>query len=295
MVAGCTKDHVKLPDEEEPARTAEQLRKGVLGKWLFNGTSFEAIASVKTQARQGNRLVLGPLKSAMARNSIMAETGGAADQSGFIEFLDDGTYFLHGGGDRFFIGTFAVKNGQTIDLSDFGSIAEIEFTSGKMDFQLLYTSTNTKFTLLASKVAEIGSDDRTKLLTGTVWQISQEEDGKALYDEGIELYDENDQFVRVQPIDKAIVHFTISGTCAVQFSYQSARVQADIQNWKWHTSEANKLMYYNNGEAVDESRDAGFLIFTELTNSMLRMTNYQESEDNNGNIGEGKFVLKSLQ
>ena len=168
-----------------------------------------------------------------------------------IEFLNDSTYVIVMGEDEVTTGTFTVTDSTSITLSGLGSLSEIKIANAKMDFKLFYNGS--VLVLSANKAAEIALTGDTKLLCRT-WYLTNTDS----------LYDDYENGT-----DKITVLFSAAGTYLVQNFRKDTLLEADIANWKWHTSKPKTIIYWWDSEEPDEN-DA--VTITELTGTSLKLT-----------------------
>ena len=168
-----------------------------------------------------------------------------------IEFLNDSTYVIVMGEDEVTTGTFTVTDSTSITLSGLGSLSEIKIANAKMDFKLFYNGS--VLVLSANKAAEIALTGDTKLLCRT-WYLTNTDS----------LYDDYENGT-----DKITVLFSAAGTYLVQNFRNDTLLEADIANWKWHTSKPKTIIYWWDSEEPDEN-DA--VTITELTGTSLKLT-----------------------
>jgi hypothetical protein len=138
-------------------RCSKKTKKDVLGKWTFINAAFPKTSS----AFEGKTTITNPTLKSMARLSAIANVSDVAPKTGFIEFINDNTYLIYDAKGNYFTDKFEAKDGQTIDLSGFGTIKEIKFTEGKIDFKITYNSSNQTISISANKASAMTLNERT--------------------------------------------------------------------------------------------------------------------------------------
>lgn len=281
-LAGCSKDDDNNIDEPDDGRTAEQLTQEILGKWTFgDDLSFEA-RGIPTS----NPLAKARTRSVLSKSRILAGTpdiiaGGTATGvigAGFIEFLADGTFFILDADGNLFTGNYTATNGETIDLSGFGSITDITFADGRIDFVLRYVNAGQTrtFEIRANKAAEIPASERTSLICRT-WELERIVAGW----DGFEN----------SGISKVTVTFSPSGTYVFQFfEGNGGLIAADVEYWKWHPTDANKFLSWAAADTEPTSNYDDYSVnILELTASQLEIASYY-----NGNV-DTHLIFKAVQ
>nr|WP_121271678.1 hypothetical protein [Pedobacter schmidteae] len=282
MLASCSKkDAQPGPDKSREAIT--KLQKDILGKWVFSNTVFPKTSAAKGQANARVGDVL-PSAGKFARTSY---TANVVAKTGFIEFLKNNTYLVYDADGNYFTGTFDVRDGQTIDLAGFGTINEIKFTQEKIDFIVNYTAQNKKLTISANRAVSIPLTERTELLTGKIWSVTGEEKGQAtFFNAPIDIQNSQDGSILLTSwVDKITFLFSSSGTYSIHFYYQNKLLAVNMFNWKWHSTDANKLVYWGYSETVDEDQ---FEVIREITKDVLRWSNFDDGK-------EAKYVMRPAQ
>ncbi len=270
--------------EENPQDPAiAQLYKTIQGKWEFDVPTSLGRKEKQTSTSKRFSTFLLPVVD----QSFVVKRGGDA-VNGFIEFLSDSTFILSDEEMNVFTGRFTVKDGATISLAGFGEISEIKFTQNVINFIVSYSSPNKKITIKANKAAAITLDDKTKMLTRN-WLLTDEKDGKEIYDEGIETNPDGNE---MQPVDKVTLLLSSSGTYLVQFFYANKLISAEVANWKWHRTDANKFVYWWEEEPTSQEEDDFSITVVRLTNSLLETSERYETMP--GEYEEDSYVFRAL-
>jgi hypothetical protein len=271
LLFSCSK---KGPDEEgNKAEDTKALEAKIIGKWSFNNVSLATLAVVRSSAAlKGKGLFTAPSNQLLPSVSVTSLP--TPSNTGFIEFLSGNTYIIYDNFGAFFSGKFEVKDGSSISLAGFGSISEIRFNDQKINFKINYAASGKSIEVMANKAAEIAATDKTKLLCAHTWYVTDDEDGKSLVG---------------NTIDRATILFSLSGTYLVQFFKSGKLVEAKVANWKWHTTDPNKIVYWWDDDLPNENTD--YVLLRELTNSILKT----REELNSNPVVYNNFVLKPVQ
>jgi hypothetical protein len=201
--------------------------------------------------------------SIVGKWTVESRSGRTTADNAFLEFLTDGTCIIYNIADTLVTGKFEATSGTEINLAKFGTLTEVKFEQGKVNLKLAYSGK--KLTITAGKVAIVDSSDKTKLLSRN-WSLTKEENGA-------------DFFVSGLGVDKVTVLFSASGTYLVQFSNKGQLVEAGMLNWKWHSAKADRIVYWEDGTAVNE--DKNYVIIRELTKDILKTTEYPNGQLSN--------------
>lgn len=260
LFTACSKNNDPKPDiddTENPTNTitAEQLRENIIGKWTIEGNGLNiAPSSIKPRltASAHNRLT----------SNIIAGTNGTAATSAFIEFLEDGTFIILDSNGNVSTGDYTAKDGQTIDLSGFGSIKDIKFDADNINFVIYFD--NKTLTIKAKKSAVIPASDKTTLLCRT-WELEHR----------IKGWDE----IPTAGVTKSLLTFSKSGTFLARFYNNKGEVvMTATEYWKWHPTDANRIWNWSADwaeeiEATDKYDDFAVSISVlQLTQTKFEMT-----------------------
>jgi hypothetical protein len=294
MQVSCSKKDQQpeqKPDPIEVTDTAKKLQKDVQGKWTFINAAFPKTSS----AFEGKTIITSPTLKSMARLSAIANTSDVAPKTGFIEFLNDNTYIIYDAKGNYFTGKFEAKDGQTIDLSGFGTIKEIKFTEGKIDFKITYNSSNQTISISANKAIAMTLNERTKLLCQTWEFVSIEENGKDIRVNGKwEVFgglDGNGHDIIVYA-DKVYVTFSLSGTYFVHSYDKTKLMSGQVYNWKFHPTNQNKFLDYDNDFNLASVTEEDYVTITELTKDALKI---EEVYSYDNKVETTKMVLRPVQ
>lgn len=299
LFTACSKDNNTKPDiddTEEPKDqgTAEQLQKDIIGKWTIDGNGLNIMASTaqskSLKASASNRMASTKIAST---NTMSTST-----TSAFIEFLADGTFIILDSNGNVSIGDYTAKDGQTIDLSGFGSIKDIKFADGNIDCVIHYTQSDSPKTLniKAKKAVQISASDRTTLLCRT-WQVERIENkwSYSNWNEQTNDYDkvwehyiwENGLWTGdtegLVEFNKFIVRFSVSGTYLAQiYDKQGKLIEATVEYWKWHPNDNNKFISWlpEDAEPTNDYADHEVNVL-QLTQSLFEIKSYGD---------EGEFL-----
>lgn len=269
FVISCSKDNPEIADD--PANASE-LREKILGKWTFdNDIGFEVSGAYRGKAFRTSARSENAARPLVSRSMGVRAEAVQSGANGFVEFLDDNTYLLYDGYEGFFSGKFEAKDGQTLLLSELGTITDIRFAQEKIDFKVTFSGTNQTLTVVANKAADVPMDDRTKLLCRT-WLLSDVEDGQEIYDEPYEIYDNDGNLVESMDVDKLTITMSSAGTYAIRVYSNEKIVGMDMANWKWHSTNSNQFVYWWFDWEPDEDED--FVEIRELTQNVFRTLEY---------------------
>lgn len=272
ILLSCSKKNDPAPDPEpDPAviaAAAKKLHADVQGKWTFGGIALPLRVGVKTT--KGSWLRPNSPKHQTARSQDNGPI-----KTGFIEFLSDSTYTIYDSEGNYFTGKFEAKDGTTISLANLGTLSGINFAQEKINFKLTYTSNSKSITVTANKVKDVPTGDKAKLL-GRKWYITHEEDGQTLFEEEVEIYDDNDKLVEAFIPDSISVLMSPYGTYVVQILKNGVLKKATIVNWKWHSTKTDRFIYWVYDIPADEEDD--YVIIRELTQDILKTTEYSQDK-----------------
>ena len=258
MVVGCSKNDPAPSDNGTPEPTplpeeAVELKEQLLGRWELNGEfSLDAVLA-KQQAVDAARSVA---RTITKRMETSPQYNYSYTYTAFIEFLSNDRYLLSDTKGKLYSGSFEVDDDGSVALSGLGRISDIEVGDGDISFDFTPTESNQTIKATGSKVAEIEADDRTTKLVGT-WELLPEEDGAAFYAEPFEVWGENDTIASdTVMVERLTLTFTGSGTYALTvYAEGGTVVDSYVQNWRWHSSDADKFVYWEEGWDVDEDED----------------------------------------
>ncbi len=282
ILASCSKKDAQ-PDPAESGEAITKLQKDILGKWVFTNTVFPKTSGTNGQASTS----VGNVLQSKGKLATTSNTANVIAKTGFIEFLKNNTYLIYDAEGNYFTGTFNVRDGQTIDLAEFGTINEIKFTQEKIDFIANYTAQNKKLIISANRAVSIPLTDKTTLLTGKIWSVTGEEKGQeTFFNAPIDIQNPKDGSILMTSwVDKITFLFSSSGTYSIHFYYKNKLLAVNMFNWKWHSTDANKLVYWGYSETVDEDQ---FEVIREITKDVLRWSNFDDGK-------EAKYVMRPAQ
>lgn len=192
-------------------------------------------------------------KDILGKWIIETSSGRTTAENAFIEFLSDSSYIVYNIADTLATGTFEATSGTEISLERFGTISEIRFAQDKISFKLAFSGR--LLTITAGKSSVIDPGEKTSLLTRH-WSLTTEDDGSQLINEAT-------------GIDRVTILFTPSQTYLVQFFSKGKLVESGMNNWKWHPSNPNRFIYWEDGQEV---KDGNFGTIHELTTMRLKVT-----------------------
>ena len=282
-------DPGKDPDQ---LAAAKKLQNDVTGKWLMgnisltspnafhNGlvtrtSSFKHIGQ-KTRTGQGNVAVTG-----------LDDPGTGGTNTGYIEFLSDSTYLIYDSEGHLFQGKFNAVTGDSISLGKFGSLGGIKLADNKLDFKLYYAAGSKTVVISGNKAPAITADSRTALLCRS-WYLTNADYGSTIIGSTNEYYNESTQQYESFTVDSLSFVITTSGTYIVQEFEKGILKTADVANWKWHSSIANRFVYYWDDQPVNEDED--YILIRENTTGVLKLSEFYD--DNGDNIvDEFKYLL----
>lgn len=303
LFTACSKNNDPKPDiddTEEPTNkgAAEQLKKDIIGKWTIEGSTFVVkSATAKTGLNASASKRMASAKIAATKNTTAT--------TAFIEFLEDGTFIILDNNGNVSTGDYTAKDGQTIDLSGFGSIKDIKFDNSNISCVMHYTQSGSAKTLTVKgkKTVQISASDRTTLLCQR-WQVEQIKQGGWYWinwftnnDTGESTYEtvwqesawengiwiENPHYDDIHPVEfeKFIVQFSPSGTYLAQmYDNQGKLIEATVEYWKWHPTDANKLVTWTSDEPEPTSNfNDAISDITELTQSKLSIQSHGDDDE----------------
>lgn len=289
LLFSCSKnnDDTTPPSGNEAAK---KLQQDVQGKWLFSTDVQLGRKAISHQGRQFQRSLLGrPLPQQVETNGTTGTTGVAGDVPGFIEFTSDSTYIIYDENQKVYTGKFEAKSGDSIVLSGIGYLTGIKITDGKMDFKLFYTAGNKTITIAANKAAAIPADNRTALLCKGPWYLTKEANGADII--GVEDWeiDENGNEVSYI-VDSLSFLMSNNGTYLVQTFSGGKLKEANMANWKWHSTQSDRFVYAWDNEPFDEEDDD--VQINELTAERLKFTEGWDGNDDGIEDSFETWVLK---
>ncbi len=268
ILLSCSKKNDSAPDPEpDPAAVAaaaKKLHADIQGKWTFGGVVLSQRVGIKTT--KGSWLRPNSPKHQTAR---IQESGPI--KTGFIEFLSDSTYIIYDAESNYFTGKFEAKDGTTISLANLGTLSGINFAQEKINFKLTYTSNSKSITVTANKAKNVPAGDKAKLL-GRKWYLTHEEDGHTMLEEELEIYDDNDKLIDKFIPDSINYQMSSSGTYVLQLFVKGELRNAQVANWKWHSTKTDRFVYWKYDMPVDEDEDV--IIIRELTQDIFKATEY---------------------
>lgn len=188
---------------------------------------------------------------------VESSSGRTTADNAFLEFLSDGTYIVYNITDTLITGTFEATSGTGILLEGFGTLSEITFAQDKISFKLNFSGRT--LTIVANKSVKVATGERTMLLSRN-WSITELEDGAKL------LTADEDPNIRFN----INVLFSASGTYLYQYSYQGKTFHFSMANWRWHSTDPDKVVFWQEGHEVDENTD--FLVVRELNQEIFKIT-----------------------
>lgn len=253
--SACSKD-----DEPKAGTGAAELYTRVIGKWTFANITLDAPPSTG--------------RTTFSRQAPLARTTEAEVQS-FIEFQSDSTYYLYDSEGKFYQGTFTVKDSVTISLGDFGTLNNITFAQGVLNFTLLYYGTK-EIVITANKAPGVALTDSTKLFCRN-WHLTQEDDGAMLYKAARVVFNANGEAIGSFVADSITFQMTSAGTYIVRMFKDKQLRTADVFYWKWHSSLPAYFVYWDSTNEPNEELNKAQI--RELTKDVFRMS---EDTDHNG-------------
>lgn len=276
ILFSCSKKDDNNPN---PATSEKQeLYNNVIGRWDFDvETSFRSRAAVS-----------GKRKTSLLNKGIFSGHLSKKESSiGFLEFLSDSTYLIYDSEGSFYSGKFDVKDGTSIDLKNFGSLSDIKFSQGKIDFKISYSSPAKTIHIAANKADKVASDNRTTNLSRN-WLLTKEASGDYVYEHGTEVYNEETDDWETLYFDKLTILFSQSGTYLVQYYKNGVLLSAEVANWKWHSTDSKFIYWW---DTYPEDEDESSVEVLELTNIRLKLLETFEGE--NG-LDELTYILSPL-
>jgi hypothetical protein len=293
LLLSCSKKDSTAPDPDpnggpDPAvaAAAKKLQKDVEGKWTFKNATLPLRVGVK--ATSGSRLFS---QHVINRTGRILETAPAGDKTGFIEFLSDSTYMLFDAAGNYITGKFQATDGKTISLKDFGTLSEITFAQEKINFKITYSSNNKSITISANKAQPIPESEKAKLLSRK-WYLTHEEDGHVIFEEEAEIYDDEGNVTSTFFPDSLNFIMSSSGTYVVETFEKGHLKQAQMANWKWHSTLTDRFVYWWYDVIEDEDRDV--VIIRELTKDVFKATEYW-IDDNSGEDIPMHWLLRPVK
>lgn len=230
----CSKDKDDDTTPEIPENGASALYVKALGKWTFGDLVLQDRKAAIPKTRKG---------FAFAREA-------GDDNVGFIEFLSDSTYLLTDTQGHFFTGKFSAKDSTTISLGTYATLSGITFAQSGINFRLTYIASNQSISITAVKAAAIPASDSTALLCRN-WYLTRNESGDNFY---------SNERSDTAGVDSLCVQMTASGTYMVQGFHNKVLVEADVMNWRWHSSKRNYFVYWYPEEIVLNEDDNSVLV-----------------------------------
>ena len=290
----CSKSNGDNEDKDAARKAAaKKLQTDVTGKWYtpdISLTSPSAFHNAIVTRPYHSLKSLTRLRTATTPRNVevtgLTPAGGGGTNTAYIEFLSDSTYMIYDSEGHFSQGKFNAVAGDSISLGTFGSLGGIKLADGKLDFKLYYAAGSKSVTLSANKAPAVSTDSRTALLCHP-WYLTKEDYGGTLIGSEDEYYNETTQQYEAYTIDSLSFVITTSGTYIVQTFQKGVLKTADVANWKWHSSIANRFVYYWDDQPFDEAND--FVVIRENTTAVLKLSEFED--DGNQGTNELKYTL----
>jgi len=277
----CKKSNGSDPGNgPDPSPAAKKLQTDVTGKWQTANLSLTAptgfhngiITHSSSVIHFGQKMHTKPGNVAVT-GLDQPESGGT--NTGYIEFLSDSTYLIYDSAGRFFQGKFNAVTGDSISLGKFGSLGGIKLADGKLDFKLYYSGSSKTVTISANKAPAITADSRTTLLCRS-WYLTNVDAGGTIIGSTGEYYNESTQQYESFTIDSLGFFITTSGTYIIQQFEKGILKSADVANWRWHSSIANRFVYYWDNQPVDEENN--YVVIRENTTAELKLSEFYDGD-----------------
>jgi len=139
LLLSCNAEN-DIPSEQNDSAKIEQLRKDILGKWVFGSKNLRT-----------------------------------TNNNSFIEFLKDTTFVVSLGSEKMYSDKFTIVNTSEISLENFGKVENILFKDDEINFGLSYAGQ--KVVVNANKTVAFDDSAKTQLLSRG-WEMTDQEDGK---------------------------------------------------------------------------------------------------------------------
>lgn len=267
---------------------AKKLQADVVGKWQIPNLSLTVPTAFHNGIVTRSTSAKFPgLKNAKTHNITVdgiKPAGGGGSGIGYIEFLSDSTYMIYDSEGNFTQGKFNALTGDSISLSNFGSLGGIKLGNSTLDFKLHYSGSSTTVTISANKAPAVASDSRTALLCRS-WYLTNADAGGDIIGSTDSYYNPATQQDEYYTIDSLTFVITTSGTYIVQQFNKGILKNADVANWKWHSTQTDRFVYYWDDEPFDEAHD--YVIIRQNTTTILKLSEIDEEDNNN----ELKYTL----
>ncbi len=186
-----------------------------------------------------------------------------AEKGAFIEFLSDSTYIIYNLTPSIVTGKYKATSNTEITLDKFGTASEVKIAQGKVSFKIVYSGTTVL--LSAIKSSPVDASDKTRLLAH-YWSLNNEGDAALIFEGTDDLYGKQ--------IEKLTIRFSPSGTYMIELFNKGAVFRSEMSNWKWHSTKADRFVFWSGNEKVDEEKN--FILIKELTDKVLKTTEYVE-------------------
>ena len=263
-----------------PDPAAKKLQADIVGKWqipslsLTGPTAFHNGIVTRSTNHLGLKTFTKPHNITV--NGIQPAGGGGLG-AGYIEFLSDSTYMIYDSQGNFTQGKFNALTGDSISLSNFGSLGGIKLGSSTLDFKLHYSAGSGTVTISANKAPAVASDSRTALLCRS-WYLTNADAGGDIIGSTDSYYNPATQQYEDYTIDSLTFVITTSGTYIVQQFNKGTLKNADVANWKWHSTQSDRFVYYWDNDPIDEAHD--YVIIRENTKTILKLSEIDEENNN---------------
>jgi hypothetical protein len=190
-------------------------------------------------------------------------TGGRTTSSNaFMEFMSDSTYIIYNITETVGVGHYEAVSEESLKLEGFGTISAIQFDQTKISCVL--SVPNKDISITGIREAEVMLDERTKLFARS-WALTNLEDGGPL------LTSDEDPNIK---FDMDFV-FSANGTYLNVLKYKGEVSPGVTGNWKWHSTLSDRVVWWRDGEAIDENQN---LLIRELTPNFLKLTAKADNE-----------------
>jgi hypothetical protein len=197
---------------------------------------------------------------------VASMNGRATAEAAFLEFLADSTYIISSITEKIEIGKYLSVSDKSAQLDGFGEVTRVAFSQGKITC-LLSSSAGRQITITAVRTPEVATDNRTKLLA-RAWALTSDEDGEKL------LTSDSDPNVK---FDMDFI-FSAAGTYLVVYKFQGQIEPGVKGNWKWHSTDQDKIVWWREGDLIDENQN---LVLRTLAADLLKITNKTDDVDFN--------------
>ncbi len=96
----------------------------------------------------------------------------------------------------------------------------------------------------------------------------------------------------MHPVDRVTFLLSPSGTYLVQFFSANKLIRAEVANWKWHHTDADKFVYWWEEEPSSTEEDDFSIVITRLTSTLLEIDEKYETAP--GEYEETTYVFSAL-